>query len=239
MLNPRPNYAGLSITVVVPCFNEEKTILEALRRVRAALSGDTQIIVVDDGSTDRTLEILQRECANLFDLVIIHEKNRGKGAALHSGFAKATKDLVVVQDADMEYDPFDIPRLIGPIAAGKADVVFGSRFLGSDARRVLLYWHSLGNKFLTTFSNMFTNLNLTDMETGYKMFRRETLQQLSLREQRFGFEPEVVARIARLNLRIYEVGISYAGRTYSEGKKISWKDGFSAIRCILKYSVRR
>lgn len=227
------------MSVVVPCFNEEATITDVLKRIRSAPLGDVEIIVVDDGSTDGTVEKLKTSAAGLFDVLVVHEKNRGKGEALKSGFTKASKDLVIVQDADLEYDPNDIPALIEPIAKGLADVVYGSRFIGGNARRVLFFWHSLGNKFLTVFSNMFTNLNLTDMETCYKLFRREIIQSLELREKRFGFEPEVTARLAAQDIRIYEVGISYSGRTYAEGKKIGWKDGVRALYCIIKYSFVR
>ena len=230
---------SLSLSVVVPCFNEQATIVDVLTRIQRAPLGDIEIIVVDDGSTDGTVATLKTSAANLFDTLIVHGKNQGKGRALQSGFAAATKDLVIVQDADLEYDPDDIPALIGPITQGLADVVYGSRFSGGNARRVLFFWHSLGNKLLTVFSNMFTNLNLTDMETCYKLFRREIIQSLTLREKSFGFEPEVTARLARQNVRIYEVGISYSGRTYAEGKKIGWKDGFWAIYCIVKYAFVR
>lgn len=229
----------LSLSVVVPCFNEQGTIVDVLKRIRNAPLGDVEIIVVDDGSSDGTVETLRASGSELFDVLIVHEKNLGKGQALKSGFAKASKDLVIVQDADLEYDPNDIPALIEPIARGFADVVYGSRFIGGNARRVLFFWHSLGNKFLTVCSNMFTNLNLTDMETGYKLFRRQIIQSLELREKRFGFEPEVTARLGALNVRIFEVGISYSGRTYAEGKKIGWKDGVRAIYCIVKYGFVR
>lgn len=230
---------GLSLSVIVPCFNEEGTVVELLERVRAASLGDLEIIVVDDGSSDQTVEILEAQAAHLYDKLIRHDRNQGKGAALRSGFQHASKDLVVVQDADLEYDPREISLLKAPIEAGLADVVFGSRFIGGNARRVLFFWHSLGNRFLTLVSNMFTNLNLTDMETCYKLFRREIIQDLRLREKRFGFEPEVTARLAARGVRIFEVGISYSGRSYDEGKKIGWQDGFRALYCIVKYAVVR
>ena len=228
-----------SLSVVVPCFNEALTIQDVLAEIRKVPISDIEIIVVDDASTDDSLHILETKCSELYDHLIKHEKNSGKGAALRSGFAVATKELVIVQDADLEYNPQEIPRLMQPISDGKADVVYGSRFVGGDAHRVLFYWHSLGNKILTTVSNMTTNLNLTDMETCYKLFKRSVIQDLLLRENRFGFVPEVTAKIARKGLRVYEVGISYSGRTYAEGKKIGWKDGISALYCIVKYSIGR
>lgn len=227
------------LSIVVPCYNEERTIETLLRAVRAIEWSNLEVIVVDDGSSDRSRELLQGELASLVDQLVLQPKNLGKGAALRAGFQAATGDLVIVQDADLEYEPREIPRLAGPILEGKADVVYGSRFAGGDAHRVLYYWHSVGNKFLTTLSNMTTNLNLTDMETCYKMFRREVIQGLDLRENRFGFEPEVTAKIARAGVRVYEMGISYSGRTYQEGKKIGWKDGVRAIYCIVKYGLGR
>lgn len=229
----------LSLSVVVPCFNEEGTVVDLLERVRAAGLGDLEIIVVDDGSTDGTVKVLESQAVHLYDKLIRHDRNQGKGAALRSGFREASKDLVIIQDADLEYDPREISLLKAPIEAGLADVVFGSRFIGGNARRVLFFWHSLGNRFLTFVSNMFTNLNLTDMETCYKLFRREIIQNLPLREKRFGFEPEVTARLAAKGVRIFEVGISYSGRSYAEGKKIGWQDGLRALYCIVKYSVVR
>jgi glycosyltransferase involved in cell wall biosynthesis len=222
--------------VVIPCFNEAATILDLLERVRSAPVASKQIIVVDDGSTDGTRELLKGLRAD--DLtVLLHERNRGKGAALATGFAAARGEICIVQDADLEYDPAEYPLVIGPIVQGKADVVFGSRFQGAAPHRVVYFWHRLGNGFLTLLSNMFTDLNLTDMETCYKAFRTEIIQAIRIREQRFGFEPEITAKLARRRCRIYEVGISYYGRTYDEGKKIGWRDGVRAIWCILKYNL--
>lgn len=227
------------LSVVVPCFNEERTIGKLLRTVRGIDWKDLEVIVVDDASTDRSRELLQGELASLVDQLILQPSNKGKGAALRAGFAVASGELVIVQDADLEYDPNEIPRLALPILQGKADVVYGSRFMGSGPHRVLYYWHSVGNKFLTTLSNMTTNLNLTDMETCYKLFRREVIQSITLSENRFGFEPEVTAKVARLGVRVYEMGITYSGRTYQEGKKIGWKDGLQAVYCIIKYGFGR
>jgi len=222
------------LSVVIPCFNEAATILDLLERVRSAPVASKQIIVVDDGSIDGTRELLQGLRAD--DLtVLLHERNRGKGAALATGFAAARGEICIVQDADLEYDPAEYPLVIGPIVQGKADVVFGSRFQGAAPHRVVYFWHRVGNGVLTLLSNMLTDLNLTDMETCYKAFRTEIIQAIRIREQRFGFEPEITAKLARRRCRIYEVGISYYGRTYDEGKKIGWKDGVRAIWCILKY----
>ena len=228
----------LEVSVVIPCFNECKTIATTLKRVREAPCEKIQIIVVDDASTDGTAELLKGDLAKQIDILLQHKENQGKGAALHSGIAAASGDIVLIQDADLEYDPSEYPILLGPIIDGDADVVYGSRFLGHGAHRVLYFWHYLGNRFLTLVSNMFTNLNLTDMETGYKVFRREIIQSLTLEQKRFGFEPEVTAKTAKIkNIRIYEVGISYYGRTYSEGKKIGWKDGIGALYCIIRYGL--
>ena len=226
----------MKISVVIPAYNERATIEEILRRV-AAVNLDKEIIVVDDCSTDGTREWLNSERDRLGFRLILHERNMGKGAALRDGFREATGDIVIVQDADLEYDPQDYPRLIEPIASGRADVVYGSRFLGSAPHRVLYFWHYIGNRLLTLLSNMFMNLNLSDMETGYKVFRRDLIQAITICEDRFGFEPEITAKIARKKARVYELGISYAGREYSEGKKITWRDGLWAIWCIVRYSL--
>jgi len=235
----------VKLSVVIPVYNEAATVGEILDRVRAVeLDGvDKETLVVDDASTDGTGEALRRldESWGVDGglRVLTHPVNRGKGAALATGFGAATGDLVLIQDADLEYDPAEYPKLVRPIVEGHADVVYGSRFAGSQAHRVLYFWHYLGNRFLTLLSNAFTNLNLSDMETCYKVFRREVLAGLTIEEERFGFEPEITAKVARGRWRIYEVGISYHGRTYAEGKKIGWKDGFRAIWCILKYNLRR
>lgn len=227
----------MKLTVVVPCFNELGTIAQIVQAIKSSPVENIEIVIVDDCSTDGTRELLKSTIESQVHKIIYHTVNRGKGAALRSGFAAATGDIVVVQDADLEYDPQEYPRLIAPILGNKADVVFGSRFQGGYPHRVVYYWHMVGNQFLTTLSNMFTNINLTDMETCYKAFRREIIQSIKIKENRFGFEPEITAKVAKLNCRIYEVGISYYGRTYKEGKKISWKDGFRAIYCILRYNI--
>ncbi len=229
----------MKLSIVIPCYNEAKTIEEIIAAVRASPIQDKEIIVVDDYSTDGTREVLKEKIAPLVSKVVYHEVNKGKGAALRTGFAEATGDVVVVQDADLEYDPNEYVTLIDPIQKNRADVVFGSRFMGGQPHRVVYFWHMVGNRFLTLLSNMFTNLNLTDMETCYKMFRREVLKTISIEEPRFGFEPEITAKVARGGWRIYEVGISYYGRTYAEGKKIGWRDGVRAIVAIVKYNVLR
>jgi glycosyltransferase involved in cell wall biosynthesis len=227
----------MKLSVVIPCYNEVDTILEIVQRVKAIDFDDIEIIVVDDASKDGTKNILEEKVKPLVDKIIYHVNNLGKGAALRSGFREITGDVVVVQDADLEYDPRNIPNLLKLIEEGQADVVFGSRFMGGGPHRVQYFWHSIGNKFLTLLSNMLTNINLSDMEACYKMFRREVIQAIEIEENRFGFEPEITAKIVRGNHRIYEIGISYAGRTYAEGKKIGWKDGFRAIYAILKYNI--
>lgn len=226
----------MKLSVIIPCYNESETIADIISRVKGSPIDLKEIIVIDDASSDGTKEILGAISDPLVK-VIYHLHNQGKGAALRSGLSAASGDICIVQDADLEYDPNEIPIVIKPILDNKADVVFGSRFLGSRAHRVLYYWHSVGNKFLTMLSNMMTNINLTDMETCYKAFKREVIQSIVICENRFGFEPEITAKVARMNLRIYEVGISYYGRTYQDGKKNGWKDGFRAIYCIIKYNT--
>jgi len=228
----------VKLSVVIPAYNEIRSVEALLRRVREVRL-NLEVIVVDDGSTDGTRDLLQRlRDEELIDILVFQEVNRGKGAALRAGFERATGDIIAVQDADLEYDPHELPTLMQPILAGKADAVYGSRFLGGP-HRVLYFWHSVGNRFLTLLSNMLTDLNLTDMEVCYKVFRRDVIQRITIEEDRFGFEPEITAKISKLQCRIYEVGISYAGRTYAEGKKITWRDGMSALRCIFKYGLRK
>ena len=229
----------MRLSIIIPCYNEVSTIGELIEAVKSSAYPDKEIIVVDDCSTDGTRKKLEDELGLVVDKVIFHDKNQGKGAALRTGIGAATGDLVVIQDADREYDPSEYPILVEPIVKGQADVVYGSRFIGAGPHRVLYFWHRVGNGLLTLLSNMFTNLNLTDMETGYKVFRREIIQAVTIEENRFGFEPEITAKIAQVGARVYEVGISYYGRTYDQGKKIDWKDGVWAIVCILKYNVFR
>ena len=227
----------MKLSVIIPCYNEVATIELLLRRVQQSPYPSKEVIVVDDGSSDGTREKLTQELGELVDQVIFHDHNQGKGAALQTGIAKATGEVVIFQDADLEYDPNEYPILMQPILDGKADVVYGSRFVGSGPHRVLYFWHRLGNGFLTLLSNMMSDLNLTDMETCYKVIRKDIADMITIKEQRFGIEPEITAKLAKLKCRIYEVGISYDGRTYEEGKKIGWKDGVSAIWCILKYNL--
>ena len=229
----------MKVSIVIPCFNEAETIENIVQAVLSVPLTNREIIIVDDSSTDGTKEILSTKIKDLVDKIILHESNQGKGAALRSGFANVTGDVVVIQDADLEYNPQEYPILLQPILDGKADVVYGSRFQGGQAHRVLYFWHYVGNQILTLLSNMFTNLNLTDMETGYKAFRIEILKQIKIEENHFGVEPELTAKFAKLGCRLYEVGISYNGRTYKEGKKINWKDGLQALWCILKYNLTR
>jgi len=228
----------MKLSVVIACYNEAATIEKVIDAVVRAPFPDKEIIVVDDFSTDGTREILRDRIVQRISKVIYHPVNLGKGAALRSAIREATGDVVIVQDADLEYDPEEYPKVINPILENKADVVYGSRFIGSEPHRVVHFWHRVGNGLLTLLSNMFTNLNLTDMETCYKAFRREVIQSIAIEENRFGFEPEITAKMARKGVQIYEVGISYHGRTYKEGKKINWKDGCRALYCILKYNVR-
>ena len=227
----------MKLSIIIPCYNEVATISEIVKQVLAIDHQDLEIIIVDDASNDGTREILEESVKPFVAKIIYHKKNMGKGAALRSGFKEANGDVVIVQDADLEYNPQNIPKMLELIESGKADVVFGSRFMGGGPHRVLYFWHYMGNKFLTLLSNMFTNITLSDMETCYKMFRREIIQAIEIEENRFGFEPEITAKIARGNHRIYEVGISYSGRTYAEGKKIGWKDGVRAFYAILKYNI--
>ena len=229
----------MKLSIVIPVYNEKNFISEIVERVRKVSLQDVEkeIIIVDDFSTDGTRDILQRDLEPLVSKVIYREKNQGKGAALRAGFQQVTGDIVIIQDSDLEYNPAEYPKLIQPILENQADVVYGSRFIGSEPHRVLYFWHYVGNKFLTLLSNMFTNLNLTDMETCYKVFRTEVLDSVKIEQNRFGFEPEITAKVSKGNWRIYEVGIAYFGRNYSEGKKINWKDGLQAIWCILRYNL--
>jgi glycosyltransferase involved in cell wall biosynthesis len=230
----------MQVSIVIPIYNEKETLHEIVTRVRAVEGLEIkELILVDDFSTDGTRELLEAGFDEPIFKKIYHAKNQGKGAALRTGFAEATADVVAIQDADLEYDPRELPGLIQPIINDQADVVYGSRFQGGGPRRVVFFWHMLGNRFLTILSNMVTNLNLTDMECCYKIFRREVVQQFQIEESRFGVEPEMTAKISKLNVRIYEVGISYFGRTYDEGKKIGWRDGVRAIYAILKYGLCR
>ena len=229
----------MKVSIVIPCYNEKDTIEKIVEAVHNAPLENKEIIVVDDCSEDGTQTLLRDKVAPMVDRIINHPVNRGKGAALRSGFAAATGDLILVQDADLEYSPDDYPVLLEPLMSGKADAAFGSRFMGGRPHRVLFFWHMVGNRFLTLLSNMFTNLNLTDVETGYKAFKASLIKSIELEEDRFGVEPEIIAKLAQRGCRVYEVGISYSGRTYKEGKKINWKDGIRAIYAIVKYNIQR
>ena len=225
------------ISVLIPCFNEKKTIEEIVNRINDLKDLNLEIIIIDDNSNDGTKDLLKDKIKDKVSKIIFNNKNYGKGYCVKKGIQASNGDAILIQDADLEYDPSDYPKLIKPIENGSADVVYGSRFLGGEEKRVLYFWHSLGNKLLTIFSNMFTNLNLTDMEVGYKLFKSDILKDINLVENRFGIEPEVTAKISKKKIRIFEVGISYYGRKYEDGKKITWRDGFSAIRCIIKYNL--
>ena len=227
----------MKISIVIPCFNEKNTISKIIEKVKDEKNYEKEMIVIDDFSTDGTRELLKDKLNQEIDEVIYNDKNYGKGFSVKQGINKASGDIILIQDADLEYDPSDYFKLIEPIQKGYADVVYGSRFVGSEEKRVLFFWHSLGNYILTTLSNMFSNLNLTDMENCYKVFKSDIIKNIDLIENRFGFEPEVTAKIAKKKCRIYEVGVKYYGRTYDQGKKIGWKDGVSAIRCIFKYNL--
>jgi len=227
----------MKISIVIPCFNEKNTILDIIEKVKKESIYEKEIIVIDDYSIDGSREILNSKSSQDNFKLILNEQNFGKGYSVRQGIKAASGDIILIQDADLEYDPSDYPRLIEPIKNGYADVVYGSRFVGSDEKRVIFYWHRVGNFILTTLSNMLSNLNLTDMENCYKVFKSEIIKGLNLKENRFGFEPEVTAKIAKKNCKIYEVGVKYYGRTYDQGKKIGWKDGLSAIRCIFKYNL--
>lgn len=225
------------ISVIIPCFNEKKTIEKVVDKINDLKNLNLEIIIIDDNSNDGTKDLFKDKIKNKVSKIIFNNKNYGKGYCIKKGIEVSNGDAILIQDADLEYDPSDYPKLIKPIENGIADVVYGSRFLGAEERRVLYFWHTLGNKLLTIFSNMFTNLNLTDMEVGYKLFKSDIIKDINLVENRFGFEPEVTAKISKKKIRIFEVGISYYGRKYEDGKKITWRDGFSAIRCIVKYNL--
>ena len=227
----------MKLSIIIPCYNEKDLVPELLTRVKKAPVNDKEIILVDDGSSDGTAEMIRAELETMVNRVVYHPKNMGKGAAIRSGLAQVTGDMVIIQDADLEYDPQEYPKLIQPILDGKADVVFGSRFTGEGPHRVHMFWHYAGNKFLTLIANMVSNLNLTDMETGFKVFRAEVIRGIELKENRFGIEPELTIKIAKEKCRVYEVGISYHGRSYPEGKKVTWKDGLTAIYVIVKYGI--
>jgi glycosyltransferase involved in cell wall biosynthesis len=227
----------MKLSIIIPCYNEINTISQIIKKIKSVISYDYELIVIDDCSTDGSRELLNDKLKNELNHLLLNEKNFGKGYSIKKGIDHATGDIIIIQDADLEYDPSDYPKLIEPIKKGYADVVYGSRFLGSEERAVLFFWHSFGNFILTTLSNMLSNLNLTDMEVCYKAFKSEIIKSIDLKEKRFGFEPEVTAKIAKKNLKIFEVGLKYHGRSYDEGKKITWKDGISAIRCIIYYNI--
>ena len=227
----------MKISIIIPCFNEEKTIEKIILKIIESLNSPYEIIVIDDNSTDQTRFILENKIKDKISRIILNDKNYGKGYSVRKGIKVASGEIIIIQDADLEYDPNDYNKLIKPIKEGFADVVYGSRFIGSDEKRVLYFWHMVGNKLLTLLSNMLTNLNLTDMEVCYKAFKSDVIKSVDLKENRFGFEPEITAKIKKKKARIYEVGIKYYGRTYEEGKKITWKDGFSAVRCIIYYNI--
>ena len=227
----------MKISILIPCYNEEKTIEKIINKILDLKDLNLEIIIVDDNSTDSSRSIINTKLKDKIHKLILNDNNYGKGYSIRKGIEAATGEVLIIQDADLEYDPKDYQKLLEPFILGVADVVYGSRFIGSDKKRVLYFWHTVGNKILTLLSNIFTNLNLSDMEVGYKAFKTDVIKNIDLKENRFGFEPEVTAKIAKKSLRLYEVGISYYGRKYNEGKKINWKDGFSAIRCILKYNL--
>jgi glycosyltransferase involved in cell wall biosynthesis len=227
----------MKLSIIIPCYNEINTLEKIIDKVNTQNLYNKEIILIDDYSTDGTREILKKRIEPKVQRIILNSKNFGKGYSLRQGIKEATGDIILIQDADLEYDPTDYPKLVDPIIKGYADVVYGSRFIGADEKRILFFWHSVGNKILTLFSNIFSNLNLTDMENCYKVFKSEIIKKIDLKENRFGIEPEITAKIAKQNLRIYEVGVKYYGRKYKDGKKITWKDGFSALRCIIKYNI--
>ena len=229
----------MKVSIIIPCYNENKTIDQIVNKILNQTKIKKEIIIIDDCSTDGTKEILQKNINSKVDKIIYNKKNFGKGFCIKKGIEISTGQIVLIQDADLEYDPSDYNKILKPIFEGNADVVYGSRFVGSEEKRVLFYWHSVGNYLLTTLSNIFSNLNLTDMENCYKAFKSDLIKSINLEEERFGFEPEITAKIAKKKIRIFEVGIKYFGRTYSEGKKITWRDGFSALRCIIKYNLFR
>ena len=229
----------MKLSIIIPCYNEQNTIVEIVNRIIDQKEIDKEIIVIDDCSSDQTRNILQEKLNDKIDHLILNKKNFGKGYSIKEGIKHANGDYILIQDADLEYDPNDYKRLVQPIIKGVADVVYGSRFTGSEEKRILYFWHTVGNKFLTMLSNMFTNLNLSDMEVGYKVFKSDVLKNIKLEENRFGYEPEITAKISKMDLKIYEIGINYYGRKYSDGKKITWRDGFSAIRCIIFYNLFR